>query len=192
MPKCTALLLSCGLVVVSSDPNTHFICISHIICKSHTHIICVVPALVIQASTASGRRVIFSAPNFRDAHRWKAGEKLALPKRVCLQTRTDTPFSAASLYLRIHLLQTVSCPADLTHPLKPNPCPPPPPPPPPSLSNAHAFTGVAFLTSAARTPQPIREVRWPHLPDAPSLRFNDDSPVLELQALIQGHLRNNA
>ena len=124
MPKCTALLLSCGLVVVSSDPNTHFICISHIICKSHTHIICVVPALVIQASTASGRRVIFSAPNFRDAHRWKAGEKLALPKRVCLQTRTDTPFSAASLYLRIHLLQTVSCPADLTHPLKPN-LPPP-------------------------------------------------------------------
>ena len=85
---------------------------------------CVAPALVIHASTASGRRVVFSAPNFRDAHRWKAGERLEVTHRVCLQARSDTPISAASLNLRIHLLQTVSCPADLTHPLKPN-LPPP-------------------------------------------------------------------
>ena len=85
---------------------------------------CVAPALVIHASTASGRRVVFSAPNFRDAHRWKAGERLEVTHRVCLQARSDTPISAASLNLRIHLLQIVACPADLTHPLKPN-LPPP-------------------------------------------------------------------
>ena len=59
----------------------------------------------------------------------------------------------------------------------------------PNVQQARSWRG-AFLTSAARLPQPIAELRCPCLPGAPLYGFADFGPVLEVQRLVQEALES--
>ena len=57
----------------------------------------------------------------------------------------------------------------------------------PALSEMATYQGL-FLTSAARTPQPVEEIRWLHRPGSPVHHFVDFTAVRRVQQIVIAHL----
>ena len=57
----------------------------------------------------------------------------------------------------------------------------------PALSEMATYQGL-FLTSAARIPQPVEEIRWLHRPGSPLHRFVDFTAVRRVQQLVSADL----